>query len=54
VEFNLAYIPSSFKTRSKEPFDRAYMRELFDIGYELARKGYSWHKTPPGFDAPME
>lgn len=25
------------------------MRALFDYGYQLAKKGYPWHKTPPGF-----
>ena len=32
-------------------FDPAYMRALFDYGYELARSGYKWHKAPPAFEA---
>jgi hypothetical protein len=24
------------------------MKALFDYGYQLGRKGYPWHKAPPG------
>lgn len=51
VDYNLAAIPFDFKEQSKEAFDRDYMRKLYDVGYEMARKGYPWQKTPPGFDA---
>ncbi len=52
IDFNLAYIPSSFTTELKEPFDTAYMNELFNLGYGLGSKGYQWAKTPPGYSAP--
>jgi len=52
IGFNLAYIPRSFDVPLKEPFDTAYMRQLFGLGYELASKGYRWEKTPPGYAAP--
>jgi hypothetical protein len=52
IDFNLAYIPESFTTPLKEPFDPAYMKELFELGYALASKGYPWGKTPPGYAAP--
>lgn len=52
IDFNLAYIPSSFKTTLKEPFDPVYMKELFKVGYDLAVNGYAWAKTPPGYAAP--
>jgi hypothetical protein len=29
------------------------MRELFDVGYNMALKGYSWAKAPPGYTAPQ-
>jgi hypothetical protein len=51
-DFNLAYIPKSFTTVLKEPFETAYMNELFKVGYDMAVKGYPWAKTPPGFNAP--
>jgi hypothetical protein len=47
--FNLAYIPESFNEAPKEPFDREYMQKLFDVGFEMARIGYPWSKTPPGY-----
>lgn len=49
LNFNLAYIPSSFKAPHKEDFDTEYMRQLFQTGYDQAVKGYPWEKTPPGF-----
>jgi hypothetical protein len=41
-DYYLAYIPDSFGVESKEPFDPVYMGALFDLGYDLARKGYPW------------
>ena len=47
IEFNLAYIPAEFQLQAEEPFDRAYMNELYDLGYELAVNGYPWQSRPP-------
>ena len=49
VGYNLAYIDDDFTEPYKGPFDRAYMNKLFEYGYDLGRKGYQWHKAPPGF-----
>ena len=53
LDFNLAYIPKSFTRTLKEPFETAYMEDLFNVGYGLAAKGYPWAKVPPGFAAPQ-
>ncbi|MCW2241520.1 patatin-like phospholipase family protein [Azospirillum canadense] len=53
IDFNLAYIPETFKTPLREPFDPVYMKDLFKIGYDLAANGYPWAKTPPGYAAPQ-
>jgi hypothetical protein len=53
VDFNLAFIPASFNEPRPEPFDPGYMRALYQTGYDLAAKGYSWSKVPPGFDMPV-
>lgn len=53
IDFNLAYMPKTFTTQLKEPFETAYMRELFQVGYERAVKGYPWAKVPPGYTAPQ-
>ncbi len=47
VDFNLAYIPPTFKTPHKADFDTEYMRALYDVGYGLSAKGYAWTKKPP-------
>jgi hypothetical protein len=52
IDFNLAYIPRRFTTPLEEPFDTKYMRELFQLGYDMAVHGYPWAKVPPGFTAP--
>ena len=48
VDFNLAYIPDDFIPQNKEQFDKNEMKRLFSRGYEDAKKGYQWHKEPPG------
>jgi hypothetical protein len=49
LDFNLAYIPASFNAPHKTPFDTDYMRALFNVGYDLAVKGYTWEKAPPSY-----
>jgi predicted patatin/cPLA2 family phospholipase len=48
-DFNLAYIPAEFIEEPSEEFDPVYMGKLYELGYQMARKGYPWIKTPPGF-----
>ncbi|MBF0256160.1 MAG: patatin-like phospholipase family protein [Gammaproteobacteria bacterium] len=48
VDFNLAFIPPTFKAEHKEEFDTEYMRQLYQTGFEMAVKGYPWQKRPPG------
>ncbi len=47
AEFRLASIPASFKVQSTKPFDPAYMRPLFEVGYRAGVQGNSWARTPP-------
>lgn len=47
VEFNLAYIGRDFDMKLPQPFDQAYMRALFDYGYQKGVRGYDWAKKPP-------
>ena len=47
VDFNLAYIPETFRVVKKRDFDPAYMRTLYDLAFEMASSGYSWAKHPP-------
>jgi hypothetical protein len=48
VDFNLAVIPGDFMVARQEEFDRNYMNQLFDRGYDLGSHGYPWKKYPPG------
>jgi len=49
VDFNLAYIPETFRASHKEEFDNECMRQLFQLGYDLAKNDYAWTKRPSGF-----
>lgn len=49
-DFNLAFIPDLMDTANRaDEFDKHVMNVLFETGYKLARYGYRWRKTPPGF-----
>lgn len=50
VSYNLAYIPTAFSHEHKEEFDTAYMRALYQVGYDMAKDQYPWQHTPPGFE----
>jgi hypothetical protein len=52
VDFNLAFIPSTFNAPHTGEFDNAYMRQLYDVGYDLALRGFPWAKSPPGLELP--
>jgi hypothetical protein len=52
VDYNPAYIGADFTVEHKVPFGQAYMRALFDYGYEQGRAGYPWHKAPPILETP--
>ena len=48
VDYNLAFIPSTFDTPHTADFDTAYMKALFDLGTRMAAKGQDWwYKHPP-------
>jgi predicted acylesterase/phospholipase RssA len=48
VDFNLAFIGSDFTVEYTMPFEQAYMRALYDYGFERARRGFDWTRIPPG------
>jgi len=47
VEYNLAYIPAGFRIPRTADFDPAYMSQLFEFAFGMARDGYTWAKSPP-------
>ncbi len=47
AEFRLAAIPASFNVKPTEIFDPAYMKALYEVGYQMGRMGNPWMRTPP-------
>jgi predicted acylesterase/phospholipase RssA len=47
IEFRLEYIPPEFNRQAQEPFDQAYMKELYNVGYQRALSGDAWHDELP-------
>ncbi|MFH1339744.1 MAG: patatin-like phospholipase family protein [Pseudomonadota bacterium] len=45
--FNLTYIEGRVPAAASSGFDTAYMRGLFQYGYDRARSGRAWSKAPP-------
>ena len=49
IDYQLAYIPDEFERQAEESFDMDYMNELYELGYQMAVKGYPWLDEPPGW-----
>ena len=45
--FNLTYIDPDRATGGGVGFDTAYMRQIYEYGYEKARCGRFWQTSPP-------
>jgi hypothetical protein len=51
LDYNLAAIPADFSAPREGEFDPAFMKVLFNTGYQQARAGYPWSKAPPGLNS---
>lgn len=49
VGYNLAMIGEDFVLPYKGPFDRDYMKAMFEYGFEKGKAGYQWMTKPPGY-----
>jgi len=47
--FHWVTMPDGVEVRGDELFDPAKMRQLFALGYELARNGPRWDTRPPAY-----
>lgn len=47
VAFRVTAIPDDFALVPKEPFDPAYMQQLFEVGFEAGKSGRAWSDRPP-------
>jgi hypothetical protein len=45
--FHLSYIEREYPSSTSAGFDTAYMRALYQYGYERAATGHAWSTTPP-------
>jgi hypothetical protein len=52
-ELNIAAIDDGFPEPEKMGFDTAYMRKLFEYGFERARSGEAWRKSLDGPSRPQ-
>jgi len=53
VDFNYAFIDEDFEApETEDSFDPTYMKALYKYGYDKARKGFEWHKSPRVLGAP--
>ncbi|MEQ8825631.1 MAG: patatin-like phospholipase family protein [Filomicrobium sp.] len=46
VDFNYISVPLNFDLKAEEFFDPEYQRALYDVGYQLGKKGNGWKKGP--------
>ena len=51
IDYNVIDIPTTFTAEAKSPFDNAFMRSLYDTGYQMGVNGIPWKKAPPGFSS---
>ncbi len=47
IDFNYVSLPHDYESHGKEMFDPVEMKRLFDLGFDMAKGGYKWNKTPP-------
>ena len=47
IDFNLTFIPSTFKVEKKHDFDTKYMQALYETGERMGAEGIKWYKRPP-------
>ncbi len=50
IAYNITSIPSDFTDKAKSSFDTAYMRKLYDRGYQLGQTPAAWDKEPPDYN----
>lgn len=47
IAFRAVWVPESFTMREPRPFDPAFMKALFDVGYRMGVDGIPWAEQPP-------
>lgn len=47
IAFRAIWLPESFNVEESQPFDPAFMRALYKVGFEMGQKGIPWATQPP-------
>lgn len=47
--FKMISVPDAFNVKSKEPFDKAYMNKLYQLGYQMGLSKTGWTSQPDIF-----
>jgi hypothetical protein len=47
IAFRAVWVPESFTMQEQQPFDPAYMKALYKVGFEMGRNGIPWATQPP-------
>ena len=47
IAFRAVWVPESFTMEEQQPFDPAYMKALYKVGFEMGRNGIPWASQPP-------
>lgn len=47
IDFNLSFIPPSFKVTKERDFEPQFMKALYDTGERMGAEGVEWLKRPP-------
>ena len=47
IGFRAVWVPDSFVMEEPEPFDPAYMKALYKVGFNMGRNGIDWATQPP-------
>lgn len=49
ASFNMTSVPATFTAKSREPFDKAYMNKLYQLGYQMGLANAGWTSDPDLF-----
>lgn len=49
MDFNITSIPADFTGTGNSEFDQAYMRKLYDFGYQVGQTQSAWMRIPPDY-----
>lgn len=49
LDLRIMSVPRDFDEEPEEAFDQAYMKTIYQLGYEMGLRGEAWRSYPPGY-----